>query len=113
MTGIAIGNQRATGALGRTAAGLLLVAAGVAAGIGIADLGLVGGNAAKATTLGAAEIAADGSWQAFRAGERQANVPLSGNSGYQAFRTGEQLAGETVLDAGYVEFREGERQPAP
>jgi hypothetical protein len=92
MTGIAIGNRRMTGALGRTAAALLLVAAGAVAGIQVARLGGAG-VPAHTTPLTADQLAADQGWQAFRAGERAGSSSLSGDSGYQAFRSGERGAG--------------------
>jgi len=114
MTGMAISNQRVGGALGRAAAALLLVAAGLAAGIGIAQLGGLGGSADQAMTNGAAQVAADAGWQALRAGERQATVPLSRNTGYQVFRAGERAASVPLSsNTGYQDFRSGERQSTP
>jgi hypothetical protein len=90
MTGIAIGTKRATGAIGRAAAAVLLVLAGVAAGIGIAQVAGLGGSAIHSTTLTTDLLAADDGWQAFRAGERDASLQLSGDTGYQEFRAGER-----------------------
>jgi len=90
MTGIAIGSQRIGGALGRTAAAVLLVLAGVAAGIGIANMAGLGGSVTQPASLSAGQLASDEAWQAYRAGERQPSLGHSGDSWYQEFRAGER-----------------------
>ena len=100
MTGIAIGHRRMTGALGRTAAAVLLVAAGAVAGIEVARLGGAGVPADQ-TSLTAGQLAADRGWQAFRAGERGGSGAHSGDAAYQAFRAGERggsTGGQIQLD---------------
>jgi len=112
MAQIAVRQQSLKATAGRAGAGVLLVAVGVAAGLGIGQIATQSHVPALSTTGTAAAIAANDAWRTFRMGERQGAPSLLGDPGYEAFRSGER-AGVVPLSGNlpYQAFRSGERHP--
>jgi len=117
MTGIAI--SRPAGNAARIAIAMLLVAAGVVAGFGLAKVFATVDLGAGSATHQTISLSADPAYQAQRAGERDNSVPLSGNAGFQAQRAGERAPGSvsggsdlSTNDAWQLQ-RAGERGSTP
>ena len=116
MTGIAI--TRPAGNVARIGVAMLLVAAGVVAGFGLAKV-VATVDIGQGSTHQTISLSADPAYQAQRAGERDNSVPLSGDTGFQVQRAGERTPGsvsggsDLSTDDAWQLQRAGERRTAP